>query len=72
MSETNGKIYTKIHDARIVDFFETHKAIYENQYHRQGLFLLGTLINTIVSKQINKGDKERAQKLARHPDFICG
>jgi CRISPR-associated protein Csh1 len=66
MSETNGKIYTKIHDARIVDFFETHKAIYENQYHRQGLFLLGTLINTIVSKQIIKRDKEHVDKTSKN------
>ena len=65
MSETNGKIYTKVYHEKIMDFFETHKEIYENEYHRQGLFLLGTLINSIVRKQINKRDKEHVDKTSK-------
>ena len=66
MSETHGRIYTKIHEERMVDFFETHKEIYENQYHRQGLFLLGTLINTIVNEQLKKRDKEHGDKTSKN------
>ncbi|MBF0449915.1 MAG: hypothetical protein HQK75_04375 [Candidatus Magnetomorum sp.] len=54
MSMTNGNVLTTVYDERFIKFFETHKEIYENEFHRQGLFLLGTLINTIISEQLKK------------------
>jgi len=57
MSVTNGNVFTTVYDDRFINFFETHKEIYENEFHRQGLFLLGTLINSIISEQLKKRGK---------------
>jgi CRISPR-associated protein Csh1 len=36
------------------DFFTTHQQVYEENYYRQGLFLLGTVISKIVYAQKGK------------------
>jgi len=38
------------------DFFATHAAVYESDFHRQGLFLLGVLISRIAYAQKIKGE----------------
>ena len=49
-----GNAITKITNDRYNEFFEKHSEIYENNYYRQGLFLLGTVINGILFKQKGK------------------
>ncbi len=66
-----GQAITIIQNEAYNKFFETHSAIYENNYYRQGLFLLGTIINGIVSEQQKKhkaknnedSDKSKNKKL---------
>ncbi len=38
------------------DFFATHAGVYETNFHRQGLFLLGTVISRIAYEQKRKGE----------------
>ncbi|MCF7803752.1 MAG: type I-B CRISPR-associated protein Cas8b/Csh1 [Candidatus Marinimicrobia bacterium] len=51
--QMNGeaKIFTEIPDDEIQKFFEVHENIYKGQPHRQGLVLLGSLMNGILYKQ---------------------
>ncbi len=49
-----GKSAIEIENKDVLEFFNIHKDIYENSPYRQGLFLLGKLINSIKSKQKNK------------------
>ena len=49
-----GNALTKITNDRYNEFFEKHAEIYGNNYFRQGLFLLGTVINGILYKQKGK------------------
>ncbi|MFW6016098.1 MAG: TM1802 family CRISPR-associated protein, partial [bacterium] len=49
MSE--GKSLTKIDDSDIREFFEVHSDIYKNNSYRQGLFLLGILMNQVLKEQ---------------------
>jgi len=46
-----GSCVTQIQQEEYQKFFTEHHVVYENNSHRQGLFLLGTIINGIVYKQ---------------------
>jgi len=52
MSNENNA--TKILNNDYNHFFDTHKEIYANNPHRQGLFLLGTVISQILKAQRDK------------------
>ena len=43
--------FTEIPDDKIQEFFQVHEDIYKGQQHRQGLVLLGALMNSILYKQ---------------------
>lgn len=58
---TEGKSITSIPVDMYREFFSVHSNVYENSTHRQGLFLLGTIINNIVSAQ-RKKRKQTAAK----------
>jgi CRISPR-associated protein Csh1 len=58
VSIMEGSNVTEIQKTEYKDFFETHKDIYRNNQFRQGLFLLGTVINGIVRAQIKKARKK--------------
>jgi len=49
-----GNAITEIQNTDYQDFFKTHEEIYKENYYRQGLFLLGTVIHKIVSAQRKK------------------
>lgn len=51
---TEGKSITSIEDQDIIDFFKQHDDIYKGNFYRQGLFLLGKLINEVLKEQKNK------------------
>ncbi len=54
MEDKTGKTVTEIQNEDYQKFIEAHQSIYENNFHRQGLFLLGTVINSIVYAQRDK------------------
>ena len=54
VTKMEGNALTKITNDRYNEFFEKHAEIYGNNYFRQGLFLLGTVINGILYKQKGK------------------
>lgn len=54
VTKMEGNALTKIANDRYNEFFEKHAEIYGNNYFRQGLFLLGTVINGILYKQKGK------------------
>jgi len=54
MSDNIGNTATEIQNEDYKKFIEAHQVIYEKDFHRQGLFLLGTVINSIVYAQRNK------------------
>ena len=49
-----GSCVTQIQQEKYQKFFIEHHAVYGNYSHRQGLFLLGTIINGIVYEQRKK------------------
>ena len=49
-----GKAITKINQEEYTDFFNAHAEIYGDNYYRQGLFLLGTIISRIKYAQRDK------------------
>ncbi|MHA1381422.1 MAG: TM1802 family CRISPR-associated protein [Candidatus Helarchaeota archaeon] len=49
-----GNAYTELNQEAINEFFLIHSDIYENNYYRQGLVLLGMLIRKILRKQKDK------------------
>ncbi len=49
-----GNYVTQIQQEGYQKFFAEHHVVYENNSHRQGLFLLGTIINGIVYAQRKK------------------
>jgi len=49
-----GNTVTEIQNEDYRKFIEAHQVIYEKNFHRQGLFLLGTVINSIVYAQRDK------------------
>lgn len=49
-----GKSYIEIDDQDIREFFLTHEEVYQENNHRQGLFILGVLMNQILKEQKNK------------------
>ncbi|MDD3175570.1 MAG: TM1802 family CRISPR-associated protein [Candidatus Nanoarchaeia archaeon] len=52
--ETTGNFITEIAKKEYADFFATHKAVYEENSFRQGLFLMGTVISKIKYAQSGK------------------
>jgi CRISPR-associated protein Csh1 len=55
-----GNAITKINQKEYADFFATHPKVYENNYYRQGLFLLGTIVAKIKYAQ-----KEKSSNILR-------
>lgn len=51
-----GKNMTEIDNEDIKEFFSTHNQIYANNSYRQGLFILGKLMNEVLKEQ-QKEDK---------------
>jgi CRISPR-associated protein Csh1 len=49
-----GKSYIEIQDPDIKEIFITHEEVYIENNHRQGLFILGVLMNQILKEQKNK------------------
>jgi CRISPR-associated protein Csh1 len=49
-----GNTVTEIQNENYRKFIEAHQTIYEKNFHRQGLFLLGIVINSIVYAQRDK------------------
>jgi len=49
-----GNSIVEITDNDVKEFFEIHKEIYSDNYFRQGLFLLGKLVNSILNEQKEK------------------
>jgi len=49
-----GNAVTEINQEEYTDFFNTHAEIYGDNYYRQGLFLLGTIISRIKYAQRDK------------------
>lgn len=49
-----GNTVTEIQNENYRKFIEAHQTIYEKNFHRQGLFLLGIIINSIVYAQRDK------------------
>ncbi|MFW6015816.1 MAG: TM1802 family CRISPR-associated protein [bacterium] len=49
-----GQKSISITNEDIKSFFEVHKDIYAGNYYRQGLFILGYLINQVLKKQVSK------------------
>ncbi len=49
-----GNSITKISDEEILQFLKTHTDIYQENNYRQGLFLMGYLINQILKFQKDK------------------
>ena len=56
-----GNTVTEIQNEDYRKFIEAHQAIYEQDFYRQGLFLLGTVINSIVNAQ-RKKSSDKAQE----------
>jgi len=54
MAMKGGNAVTEVQNQDFRKFFETHESIYKDNYYRQGLFLLGTMINKIVVAQQKK------------------
>lgn len=54
MDGKKGNTVTEIQNEDYIKFIEAHQVIYGKNFHRQGLFLLGTVINSIVYAQRNK------------------
>ncbi len=60
MEVKTGNTVTEIQNEDYRKFIEAHQAVYEKNYHRQGLFLLGTVTNNIISAQRKKtSDKDQ-------------
>ncbi len=53
-SMENKELTTIVQDVRLVEFLETHSGVYQNDPHKQGLFLLGTIISKIKYAQRDK------------------
>ncbi len=53
-SMENKELITTVQDERLVEFLETHNSVYKNDPHKQGLFLLGTIISKIKYAQRDK------------------
>jgi CRISPR-associated protein Csh1 len=49
-----GNTVTEIQNENYRKFIEAHQTIYEKNFHRQGLFLLGIVINSIIYAQRDK------------------
>ncbi|OQX06463.1 MAG: hypothetical protein BWK80_50670, partial [Desulfobacteraceae bacterium IS3] len=58
MAMKGGNAVTEVQNEAFRKFFETHEAIYKENYYRQGLFLLGTVINKIVVAQQKKASQK--------------
>jgi len=54
MEDKTGNTVTEIQNEDYRKFIEEHQVIYEKNFHRQGLFLLGTVINSIINAQKKK------------------
>jgi CRISPR-associated protein Csh1 len=67
METIKGNPVTEIKNPDYQGFFDAHRPIYQKDYHRQGLFLLGTVIKSIVNAQRKKASKgeEGGQKKSR-------
>ncbi len=50
----NNELITAVQDKKIVEFLEKHNSVYKNNPHKQGLFLLGTIISKIKYAQKDK------------------
>lgn len=60
MDGNTGNTVTEIQNDEYRKFIEAHQAVYEKNYHRQGLFLLGAVTNNIISAQRKKSsDKDQ-------------
>ncbi|WP_408956092.1 type I-B CRISPR-associated protein Cas8b/Csh1 [Natroniella sp. ANB-PHB2] len=46
-----GNSYTEIEDKDLKEFFEVHSDIYKDNNYRQGLFMLGKLMNEVLKEQ---------------------
>lgn len=62
MAPIEGNPVTEIKNPDYQSFFDAHPSIYQKDYHRQGLFLLGTVINSIVSAQRKKATKGEGEE----------
>ncbi|MEJ6950741.1 type I-B CRISPR-associated protein Cas8b/Csh1 [Natronospora cellulosivora (SeqCode)] len=51
---TDGNSSVPIENTDIIEYFKTHAATYQNNKYRQGLFLLGVLMNSILKEQKDK------------------
>jgi CRISPR-associated protein Csh1 len=49
-----GNAITEIKNEDYLEFFATHEIVYKDNYYRQGLFLLGIIINRIIYVQKGK------------------
>ncbi len=52
-----GKSYIELSDKDMKEFFDVHKEIYSDNYYRQGLVILGYLINKVKYQQDKKKKK---------------
>lgn len=69
MGDKIGNAITDVLNGDYKAFFQAHQAIYESNVHRQGLFLLGTVISQIIYAQKKSAEKagaktERERKLS--------
>lgn len=69
MGDKIGNAITDVLNEDYKAFFHAHQAIYESNVHRQGLFLLGTVISQIIYAQKKSAEKaggetERERKLS--------
>jgi len=60
----NKEMLTKIQDERLVAFLQNHAIVYNNNPHKQGLFLLGTIISKIKYAQ-----KDKASNILKRLNF---
>jgi len=66
MESKAGNTVTEIQNEDYRKFIEAHEAIYEKSCYRQGLFLLGTVINSIINAQSKKfSDKAQDSEAQR-------
>jgi CRISPR-associated protein Csh1 len=70
-----GSCVTQIQQEEYQKFFTEHHVVYENNSHRQGLFLLGTIINRIVHEQRKKSltkskDSSENKKIKASSTFL--
>ncbi|MBW8002904.1 MAG: hypothetical protein FVQ80_12930 [Planctomycetes bacterium] len=67
-----GRGLTDIINKEYKRFFNTHNDVYVDNYFRQGLFLLGTIINKIVNKQrkSKEGDSDAGRRKKLSSTFL--